>query len=119
MQVLHGAKNLPTAESRIISPKLYTNVFFTLLISAENISMSHASRTFYFAFPVKDIEETRGFYTNIAGCSVDRGSERWIDFNFHGHQISDHLKLDEIVPALTSPVDGENVPARHWTGMNL
>ncbi len=81
--------------------------------------MIHTSRPFHLVFPVKDIEETRGFYTNIAGCSVGRESERWIDFNFSEHQISAHLKLDEIVPALTSPVDGENVPVRHWTGMNL
>jgi uncharacterized protein len=68
---------------------------------------------FHLAFPVNDIEATRKFYTEILGCSVGRESERWIDFNFFGHQISAHLaeSLDKVP---TNPVDGESVPARHF-----
>lgn len=69
---------------------------------------------FHLAFPVKDIEATRIFYTEIIGCSVGREAERWIDFNFFGHQVSAHLidVSEDDVP--TNPVDGESVPARHF-----
>lgn len=68
---------------------------------------------FHLAFPVFDIEKTRKFYTEILGCSVGREAERWIDFNFFGHQISAHL-VDTIEEIATNPVDGESVPARHF-----
>jgi len=76
--------------------------------------MKNTFRPFHLAFPVKDIAATREFYTNILGCRVGRESKRWIDFDFRGHQISAHLKPDEIMPTLTNPVDGENVPVRHF-----
>ncbi len=68
---------------------------------------------FHLAFPVKDIETTRLFYTEIIGCVVGREAERWIDFNFFGHQISAHL-VDALEEIATNPVDGESVPARHF-----
>jgi len=69
---------------------------------------------FHLAFSVTDIESTRVFYTEIIGCVVGREAERWIDFNFFGHQISAHLidTSEDDVP--TNPVDGESVPARHF-----
>lgn len=68
---------------------------------------------FHLAFPVTDLETTRQFYTKILGCSVGRQAERWIDFNFFGHQISAHLvDKSEQVPA--NPVDGESIPVRHF-----
>ena len=69
---------------------------------------------FHLAFPVKDIESTRDFYTEIIGCSVGREAERWIDFNFFGHQISAHLKEEILDDVPTNPVDGESVPVRHF-----
>ncbi|MGH8306969.1 MAG: VOC family protein, partial [Gammaproteobacteria bacterium] len=42
-----------------------------------------------------------------------RESDRWIDFNFFGHQIVAHLAPFES-DAITNPVDGENVPVRHF-----
>lgn len=68
---------------------------------------------FHLAFPVKDIEVTRVFFTEIIGCSVGRQAERWIDFNFFGHQISAHL-VDALEDIPANPVDGESVPARHF-----
>ena len=68
---------------------------------------------FHLAFPVNDIETTRSFYTEIIGCAVGREAERWIDFNFFGHQISAHL-VDDVDDVATNPVDGESVPARHF-----
>ncbi len=70
-------------------------------------------RPFHLAFPIKSIEETKIWYTNILGCSLGRESERWIDFNFFGHQISAHLseKSDLITH---NKVDGQEVPSRHF-----
>ena len=68
---------------------------------------------FHLAFPVNNIETTRLFYTEIIGCTVGREAERWIDFNFFGHQISAHL-VDGRDNVATNPVDGESVPSRHF-----
>ncbi len=73
---------------------------------------------FHLAIPVNDIESTRTFYTELLGCQVGRAAERWIDFNFFGHQVSAHVKPDETEPVTTNPVDGESVPVRHF-GMVL
>ena len=69
---------------------------------------------FHLAIPVNNIEITRTFYTEILGCSVGREAERWIDFNFFGHQLSAHLKPEALESIPTSSVDGESVPVRHF-----
>jgi len=71
-------------------------------------------RPFHLAIPVRDIASTRAFYVHILGCSVGRTSEHWIDFNFFGHQLSAHVKPDELAPVRTNAVDGEEVPVRHF-----
>jgi extradiol dioxygenase family protein len=68
---------------------------------------------FHLAFPVHDLGAARGFYEGLLGCGVGRESPRWIDFDFHGHQITAHLaETDDEVAA--NPVDGDRVPARHF-----
>lgn len=69
---------------------------------------------FHLAFPIKDIEETRQFYGDVLGCTIGRSTERWIDFNFFGHQLSAHVKPDELTNAKTNEVDGHAVPVRHF-----
>ncbi len=69
---------------------------------------------FHLAFPVKSIAETRSFYADLLGCSVGRSAERWIDFNFFGHQISAHLTDDEIYEPPANQVDGKQVPIKHF-----
>lgn len=69
---------------------------------------------FHLAFPVKDLKATRDFYEDLLGCSVGRTAERWIDFNFWGAQISAHLVDTEEDNEPTNPVDGKNVPVRHF-----
>lgn len=69
---------------------------------------------FHLAIPVNDIETTRIFYTETIGCTVGREAERWIDFDFFGHQLSAHLKSEAFEETLTNPVDGEAVPVRHF-----
>lgn len=68
---------------------------------------------FHLAFPVTDLEETRAFYTGLLGCGVGREAERWIDFDFFGHQISAHVS-PEAAATPTNPVDGDAVPVRHF-----
>ncbi len=68
---------------------------------------------FHLAFPVHDLEAARGFYAGLLGCGVGRESRRWIDFDFHGHQITAHL-VDDDRPSAANPVDGDRVPARHF-----
>ena len=69
---------------------------------------------FHLAFAVTDIDATREFYVNKLGCKMGRSAERWIDFDFFGHQISAHLVDGALSPAETNPVDGEKVPSRHF-----
>lgn len=72
-------------------------------------------RPFHLAFPVTDLAATRAFFTEVLGCGVGREDARWIDFDFFGHQITAHLvEPDALAAAPTNPVDGDNVPARHF-----
>jgi uncharacterized protein len=71
---------------------------------------------FHLAFPVHDLEAARSFYAGLLGCGVGRESSRWIDFDFHGHQISAHLADAGATQA--NAVDGDAVPVRHF-GMIL
>ena len=69
---------------------------------------------FHMAFPVHDLSAARRFYGELLGCDVGRESERWIDFDFHGHQITAHLVNDLTERDVHNPVDGKQVPARHF-----
>lgn len=69
---------------------------------------------FHLAFPVRDIEATRAFYCDLLGAGVGRSAERWIDLDFWGHQVSAHLVNEDDAAVSTNPVDGEDVPARHF-----
>src|SRR5258708_14164261 len=69
---------------------------------------------FHLAFPVRDLAEARAFYGGLLGCPEGRSSGEWIDFDFHGHQIVPHLAPGEIGHKSTSPVDGHDVPVRHF-----
>lgn len=70
-------------------------------------------RPFHLAFPVKDLAEARAFYGGVLGCPEGRSSDRWIDFDFFGHQVVAHLS-PSAGGAATNEVDGENVPVRHF-----
>ena len=69
---------------------------------------------FHLAFPVSDLAATRAFYADLLGCALGREAERWIDFDFFGHQISAHLVDDLAVARSTNAVDGDQVPVRHF-----
>jgi len=69
---------------------------------------------FHLAAPIQDIEETRIFYRDLLGCTQGREAERWIDFDFFGHQVSFHLVEDQARIEPTNKVDGKDVPVRHF-----
>lgn len=70
---------------------------------------------FHLAFPVTDLEATRRFYVDVLGCRTGRESDRWIDFDFLGHQLVAHRVAADAHPAAArNAVDGEQVPAFHF-----
>ena len=69
---------------------------------------------FHLAFPVHDLGAARRFYGDLLGCPEGRSAERWVDFDFFGHQLSAHLVDEASEPEPTNPVDGDAVPARHF-----
>ncbi len=69
---------------------------------------------FHLAFPVDDLAKARAFYGDLLGCPEGRSAPEWVDFDFYGHQIVAHLAPDEVGHRKTSPVDGHDVPVRHF-----
>ncbi|MCB9587226.1 MAG: glyoxalase [Polyangiaceae bacterium] len=80
--------------------------------------MTQPRPRFHLAFPVRNVEATRAFYVERLGARVgrvDRASvPRWIDFDFFGHQLSAHLVDDWAAASGSNPVDGDQVPCRHF-----
>ncbi|MDY6943967.1 MAG: VOC family protein [Pseudomonadota bacterium] len=68
---------------------------------------------FHLAFPVTDLAATRRFYRDVLGCALGRESDRWIDFDFAGHQITAHL-VDTMPRVPTNSVDRHDVPVSHF-----
>ena len=68
---------------------------------------------FHLAIPVKELEQTRAFYSTTLGFEEGRSSDHWVDLNFFGHQLVLHLSpnagRDE-----ASSVDGKSVPVPHF-----
>lgn len=69
---------------------------------------------FHLAFPVTDLDEARRFYGSFLGCPEGRSSPDWVDFDFHGHQIVAHKVRAQDMAEATNPVDGHDVPVRHF-----
>ncbi|MER3430019.1 MAG: glyoxalase [Blastocatellia bacterium] len=69
---------------------------------------------FHLAFPVNDLKAAREFYVGILQCEEGRSSDKWIDFNFFGHQIVAHLAEGDRTRAATNAVDGDDVPVPHF-----
>lgn len=73
-----------------------------------------ALQPFHLAFPVKDLAETRTFYEGVLGCTIGRTSDRWIDLDFWGNQLTAHLTEGGDSQAPTNHVDGKDVPVKHF-----
>lgn len=71
---------------------------------------------FHLAIPVRDLESSREFYGNLFGCTEGRSADRWVDFDFFGHQLVCHCS--DTYPSAaandTNPVDGHAVPIPHF-----
>lgn len=76
--------------------------------------MSNTPPIFHLAIPTDDLVKTRQFYGTLLGCSEGRSTDKWIDYNFFGHQLSVHLKPEEVKQITANEVDGKNVPVRHF-----
>jgi uncharacterized protein len=50
-----------------------------------------SSSVFHLAFHVTDLDGARRFYGGVLGCTEGRSTQTWVDFDFHGHQLSLHL----------------------------
>jgi len=73
------------------------------------------STIFHLAYPIKNKEDTRRFYSELVGCKQGREAETWIDFDFYGHQVSFHVKPESFERLdATNEVDGKQVPVRHF-----
>ncbi|MCA1762721.1 MAG: VOC family protein [Flavobacteriales bacterium] len=71
-------------------------------------------RPFHVAFPVNDLPATRSFFEGVLGCKIGRTSEKWIDFDLYGHQITAHLTDQAIQEPPANEVDGKPVPIKHF-----
>jgi extradiol dioxygenase family protein len=78
------------------------------------MSAAPALPPFHLAFAVHDLAAARGFYGELLGCPEGRSSERWVDFDFFGHQLVAHLVADARAADPTNPVDGDQVPVPHF-----
>ncbi len=81
------------------------------------MSQARPITQFHLAFPVRDLDEARGFYGGVIGCPQGRSDVNYQDFDFFGHHLVAHLGGDS-QPVLDSRFDGEAVPVPHF-GMNL
>ncbi|MEO1065415.1 MAG: VOC family protein [Actinomycetota bacterium] len=68
---------------------------------------------FHLAIPVDDLAAARRFYGDVLGCPEGRSSERWVDFDLHGHQLVAHL-AEGAGDRASTPVDGDDVPVPHF-----
>lgn len=76
--------------------------------------MTALRNPFHLAFPVTDLPATRAFFTDVLRCPIGRESDRWIDFDFFGHQITAHLVGTKIEIAGSNDVDAKDVPVPHF-----
>lgn len=76
--------------------------------------MTAASPPFHLAIAVDDLQQADAFYHGLLGCPHGRRSDKWIDYDFYGHQLVAHLSPEDCASAGTNDVDGHDVPARHF-----
>ncbi|MEZ4938931.1 MAG: VOC family protein [Crocinitomicaceae bacterium] len=71
---------------------------------------------FHLAIPVQNLERCRTFYREVIGCSEGRSSDKWVDFDFFGHQLVIHVVQNAKLKVQkdSNPVDGKDVPVPHF-----
>ena len=68
---------------------------------------------FHLAFNVTSLDAARRFYGAVLGCIEGRSTASWVDFDFHGHQLSLHLG-QPFHTERTGDVAGTLVPMPHF-----
>ena len=58
--------------------------------------MRESRNVFHLAIPVKDLDETQGFYVSQLGCKLARRYDDRITLDFFGDQVVCHLAPDRI-----------------------
>jgi hypothetical protein len=73
-------------------------------------------KPFHLAIPVKNLVVTRAFYKDVLECKEGRSAEKWVDFDFFGHQLVLHQKSDLAIANKSgaNEVDGHDVPIPHF-----
>ena len=72
-------------------------------------------RPFHLAVRVHDLVGAESFYAGLLGARIGRRSDRWIDFDLGGHQLTVHLDNKmEPPPEAANEVDGDQVPVPHF-----
>jgi uncharacterized protein len=71
---------------------------------------------FHLAIEVKDLASSREFYGGLFGCAEGRSDERWVDFDFFGHQLVCHVsdQYPAVKDKASNPVDGHTIPVPHF-----
>jgi uncharacterized protein len=70
-------------------------------------------RPFHLAIPVHNLSVCRAFYRDVLEMKEGRSSEKWVDFNFYGHQFVIH-EVGEKSSDNVNYVDGHGVPVPHF-----
>jgi extradiol dioxygenase family protein len=52
---------------------------------------------FHLALPVGDLSASKQFYVRTLGASIGRENAEWLDILLWGHQITLHLRPDEVL----------------------
>ena len=68
---------------------------------------------FHLAVPVHDLEECRVFYRDVLLMEEGRSDDKWVDFNFYGHQFVIH-QTGERATHKINHVDSHGVPVPHF-----
>ena len=76
--------------------------------------MAEQLRPFHLAIPVNNLSIAKKWYGKVLGCTTGRITAKWIDFNFFSHQLVTHLVPANDARTVTSRVDGEKIPSRHF-----
>ena len=70
-------------------------------------------RPFHLAIPVHNLEQCRTFYRDVLKMDEGRSDEKWVDFNFYGHQFVIH-ETGQKSNLKNNHVDGHGVPVPHF-----
>lgn len=75
--------------------------------------MKHIS-PFHLAIPVNDLQQAKRFYGTVLELEEGRSDEKWVDYNFFGHQLVVHLDPQYKPSSASNKVDGNSVTIPHF-----